>query len=47
MVVRTVFAFVKNSAEQSVYETLVILAMYYLAVSVYYSIDLYIQKKNS
>lgn len=46
-VVRTVFSFVKNSAAESVYETLVILAMYYLAVSVYYSIDLYMQKKNS
>lgn len=47
LVVRTVFSFVKNNAEQSVYETLVIFAMYYLAVSVCYSIDLYIQKKNS
>lgn len=45
-VVRTVFSFVKNSAE-SVYETLAILAMYYFAVSVFYSIDLYRQKKNS
>ncbi|KLV30177.1 hypothetical protein, partial [Priestia megaterium] len=46
-VVRTVFSFVKNSAAESVYETLAILAMYYFAVSVFYSIDLYMQKKNS
>lgn len=40
-VVRTAFSFVKNSAAESVYETLAILAMYYCAVSVFYSIDLY------
>lgn len=46
-IVRTVFSIMKKSAEESVYETLAILAMYYFAVSVFYSIDLYIQKKNS
>lgn len=46
-VVRTVFLIIKNSAGESVYETLAILAMYYFAISVFYSIDLYMQKKNS
>ncbi len=46
-VVRSVFSFVKNSAQNLLYETLAILAMYYFAVSIFYSIDLYMQKKNS
>ncbi|MDY0940533.1 hypothetical protein [Priestia megaterium] len=46
-VVRTGFSILKNSAAESIYETLAILAMYYFAVSVFYSIDLYMQKKNS